>query len=62
MLYSDNKNYMFRLAVAIIRLFLKQIKIVLYNSRDGVLMKRSQHQNPVQELCSYVGCVGEPPE
>jgi len=38
---------MFRPAVAIIRFFsLETVKIVLYNSRDGVLMRRSRHQTP----------------
>jgi len=37
---------MFRPIVVIIRFFsFELIKIILYNSRDGVLMRRSQHQN-----------------
>jgi len=41
-----SKNYMFRPTVAIIRFLLfESFKFILYNSRDGVLIRRSQHQN-----------------
>ena len=51
---------MFRPTVAIIWfLHSKTIKVVLYNSRDGVLRKRSRHQTPVGTYYRYTGCVGE---
>jgi len=45
---------MFRPAVAIIKYFtFETIKIVLYNSHDGVLMKKSQHQTPAGTYYPY---------
>jgi len=43
MLYSDNKKRHVSDGSGHHQVFLKQIKIVLYNSRDGVLLKRSLH-------------------
>ena len=41
------------------QVFCQNIKIVLYNSRDDVLKKRSRHQTTAGIKYPYTGCVGE---
>ena len=47
---------MFRPAGAINRIFsLESVKVFLYNSRDGVLMKRSRHQTQLEHSTPILG-------